>query len=490
VDYFGIKLLDLNQPQSSDPMSEYSLKEIARCRAGVNSQMGGLVLATDYWVDIDADGRRGDAEDNDGDEDFLKMGKYISSAEEQRDMVFFTIPKISEVVMVDITDIKENLTIFNAFGRLEIKDERGMKAMTMGDMALSAGEQVLYLTDKELDLVKVDVHLSGNYLDKAGSEKRILGRVHTSGASHFGLVIDEDLNMAYVGQFERGIDVVKLANPELKLVYLKDGKYIEVGKIGPSGVKPADKLSYPDEVYVLGLFPGRMAQTLEVDGFKGDNIVSCRMWGLNPVKAKMTPWDSGNTKTYIEDLGLYRQSDDPLDEKYRMFLSEPIRVTIDPAETRGIDYTDRFGQPKTSNLRILSGDYLQVHLAGSFYNEYRQESYIDVNESKEVGDTKPSIRADLIDRRDNFDFKDSADNAVERPNSALNNPPLYNNVMLDTGEFVYGETDLSITGRGFDFVFRRTYRSQVTYSGPIGWGWDHNYNKRLQGNEQWRYYLS
>jgi YD repeat-containing protein len=61
----------------------------------------------------------------------------------------------------------------------------------------------------------------------------------------------------------------------------------------------------------------------------------------------------------------------------------------------------------------------------------------------------------------------------------LNNPPLYGNVMLDTGEFVYGETDLSIPGRGFDFQFRRTYRSQAIYSGPLGWGWDFNYNKRL-----------
>jgi YD repeat-containing protein len=51
--------------------------------------------------------------------------------------------------------------------------------------------------------------------------------------------------------------------------------------------------------------------------------------------------------------------------------------------------------------------------------------------------------------------------------------------MLDTGEFVYSEVDLSIPGRGFDFVFARTYRSQSIYSGPLGWGWDHNYNKRL-----------
>jgi YD repeat-containing protein len=70
-------------------------------------------------------------------------------------------------------------------------------------------------------------------------------------------------------------------------------------------------------------------------------------------------------------------------------------------------------------------------------------------------------------------------NSQERPNSQVNNPAVYNNVMLDTGELVWPETDLIIPGRGMDFVFQRTYRSQIIYSGVLGWGWDHNYNKRM-----------
>ncbi|UCH95189.1 MAG: RHS repeat protein [Candidatus Aminicenantes bacterium] len=68
----------------------------------------------------------------------------------------------------------------------------------------------------------------------------------------------------------------------------------------------------------------------------------------------------------------------------------------------------------------------------------------------------------------------------EKPNSQVNNPAIYSNVMLDTGELVWQETDLRIPGRGMDFVFQRTYRSQVIYSGVLGWGWDHNYNKRMK----------
>lgn len=37
----------------------------------------------------------------------------------------------------------------------------------------------------------------------------------------------------------------------------------------------------------------------------------------------------------------------------------------------------------------------------------------------------------------------------------------------------------SVPGRGIDFAFARTYRSQTIYPGPLGWGWDFNYNKRL-----------
>ncbi|MDA2930890.1 DUF6531 domain-containing protein, partial [Acidobacteria bacterium AH-259-O06] len=53
-------------------------------------------------------------------------------------------------------------------------------------------------------------------------------------------------------------------------------------------------------------------------------------------------------------------------------------------------------------------------------------------------------------------------------------------IFLHSGEFFYRVTDLSIPGRGFPFRFVRTYRSGSTYDGPLGFGWDFNYNARLQ----------
>lgn len=52
-------------------------------------------------------------------------------------------------------------------------------------------------------------------------------------------------------------------------------------------------------------------------------------------------------------------------------------------------------------------------------------------------------------------------------------------VLLHSGEFIYTQTPLTIPGRGFNYEFTLTYRSQVIYEGPTGWGWRHNYDQRL-----------
>jgi RHS repeat-associated protein len=81
---------------------------------------------------------------------------------------------------------------------------------------------------------------------------------------------------------------------------------------------------------------------------------------------------------------------------------------------------------------------------------------------------------------DNVDrLKNLEENEEEKPNSPVNNPAMYGNVFLHSGEFTTTAVDFSIPGRGMDFAFVRTYCSQTLYSGPLGWGWDHIYNKRL-----------
>lgn len=52
-------------------------------------------------------------------------------------------------------------------------------------------------------------------------------------------------------------------------------------------------------------------------------------------------------------------------------------------------------------------------------------------------------------------------------------------VNTGTGNYVCGATDLAIPGRGFSFVFERSYNSQDTTDGPLGYNWTHNYNISL-----------
>ncbi|MCZ6690356.1 MAG: DUF6531 domain-containing protein [Planctomycetota bacterium] len=49
-------------------------------------------------------------------------------------------------------------------------------------------------------------------------------------------------------------------------------------------------------------------------------------------------------------------------------------------------------------------------------------------------------------------------------------------IFAHNGEYITSATDLTIRGRGFDFVWTRTYRSQVNYLGPYGGNWTTNYN--------------
>ncbi|MBV7332818.1 hypothetical protein KFU94_32240 [Chloroflexi bacterium TSY] len=55
-------------------------------------------------------------------------------------------------------------------------------------------------------------------------------------------------------------------------------------------------------------------------------------------------------------------------------------------------------------------------------------------------------------------------------------------VYLHNGEFFLEEEDLRIPGRGFDYVFQRTYKSQMLFDGRLGYNWMHNYAQHLVSN--------
>ncbi len=53
-------------------------------------------------------------------------------------------------------------------------------------------------------------------------------------------------------------------------------------------------------------------------------------------------------------------------------------------------------------------------------------------------------------------------------------------VYLHSGEYFLEQVDLRIKGRGFDFVWKRKYRSREGRNTVMGWNWDFSYNIRVQ----------
>ncbi|MGD2086465.1 MAG: hypothetical protein PVH61_09810 [Candidatus Aminicenantes bacterium] len=91
--------------------------------------------------------------------------------------------------------------------------------VTVAGLELVEDYWVLYATDMQKGLVLLDMSISGKNIYSKSSEERYLGNIQTSGHSQFGLIIDEELKTAYVGQQDKGVDVIKLGNPEVKFVY-------------------------------------------------------------------------------------------------------------------------------------------------------------------------------------------------------------------------------------------------------------------------------
>lgn len=62
---------------------------------------------------------------------------------------------------------------------------------------------------------------------------------------------------------------------------------------------------------------------------------------------------------------------------------------------------------------------------------------------------------------------------------AQNTPKTGDDINPCTGELSISAQDLGVTARGMQMLFTRTYRSQIDYNGPLGCGWNFNFNQQL-----------
>ncbi|HPB56703.1 MAG TPA: DUF6531 domain-containing protein, partial [Candidatus Aminicenantes bacterium] len=404
--------------------------------------LSGLDLALGYTYDQDGDGRTGEAEDTDED--------TTTSEDEKRDLVFFSLQNRQELCVLDMTGRKGE---FGKIGSVVFKNSGGLS-----EISFSAKSRKLYLTDSSAGLYVVDLsHPQGFAIDKDqdGIDDRIVGTVLTKGDARYGLVVDEKLNLAYVGDLARGVESLRLGDPKVMIVADADqnGIFEEVQTLVPEGLTAGSSL--PSKFYVLSYLPPAAGEE-----------VTAIVEAVNSSGEPLVPWKGENlAKSRLPEVKLIRQNpSESTDERFNLYLSAPITLTV---------------KANGSASSLLSGDEVKASLSPELSTLL---SYLKREEFSAFFDKKPAFRVELMDS----DTPEPVNNPSTGMGEAsytgpgLMDTPSQGGVYLHSGEFYLEETDLSLPGRGFDLLFTRTYESQSLYSGPLGWGWEHSYNRRLQ----------
>lgn len=127
-----------------------------------------------------------------------------------------------------------------------------------------------------------------------------------------------------------------------------------------------------------------------------------------------------------------------------------------------------------------SGELANIHnVSGAVSDDGRYVSFISWATNLVPGKANPvGTAADVFVRdRGDQDFGIGVPYTFgDAPYRAVSRDP----VNLATGVFTAGATDLSMPGRLLNFGFTRAYNSADTMSGPLGPGWTHSYNWRVQ----------
>ncbi len=114
---------------------------------------------------------------------------------------------------------------------------------------------------------------------------------------------------------------------------------------------------------------------------------------------------------------------------------------------------------------------------------------IDVYKEEDAEITNPDTEAQVRERvREHVDALANGRGHRSQETAAAGTEVAADPVNVFSGEFSYRATDLLVSGAGIDFAFRRTYRNQANYAGPLGPNWDHQYNLwlRVAGNTVFR----
>ncbi len=434
---WGLRIINATQPGRLDGYeADYTVGQLIGEDAfgSRNLSIDSMDLVTEFPVDLNEDGR-------------INPG-------EERDLVIFNSSSKGKLYVADITDPANPYVL----GNIET-DKAGIN-----DLTIDKDKKLIYGLVHNKGIVGYSIDFKGRDFSYTKKEKLAV-EIETEGNANHGLVIDKHLNLVYTAKADAGIQITRIAKPTVKFVKQSGDDYIEIDRVAPTGTASADNPgNLTDTVHIMAVLPGKVASK-----------VYAELRSLNIEGMDVIPYKKGKTATFFDSIELKRVTDDPMSVKYKLFVSDPIKVTR------------RIWDSDEQNAVLVSGDQIECRLSSKFYELLEKESgeyiYLTYEDCVNASDRKPSVRADLADRRGNFS------GSSDYPNSPANNPSVDGGVILHTGEAVEGMTDLRVRSRGLDFAFSRVWRSEADYNGPMGLGWDHAYNKRLvvllSGNIEW-----
>ncbi|HEY6322118.1 MAG TPA: DUF6531 domain-containing protein, partial [Thermoanaerobaculia bacterium] len=325
-----------------------------------------------------------------------------------------------------------------------------------------------------------------------GIDDRVLETIKLPGNTDAPVFLEPGLGLAFAGGLQRGVTGVAVGGPQLAATAYNlppptggaPGASPPIGtrqvlQIAPFGVpsvsEGANGQQRPGLIRIQATLPallGQNAQTVLLDvqsvGSTGAPIVAP---GDPTVltdlpRVALTGADQG--------LKLTRQSDKPYDEGHQIYLSEPIVVLADlkashkynrsSAEQGLCTRCDLTKENAPDGAReLLSGDSVAVRFPQPLRTQLQKVFDVDQLDSSQLA--VASVRWELTPAP-----------AQEPPQNAVPQQ----GVLLHSGEMTSSAVDMTIAGRGMDFVFERSYRSQAVGDGPFGPGWDHSFNQRLR----------
>ncbi|MDA8020339.1 MAG: Ig-like domain-containing protein, partial [Thermoanaerobaculia bacterium] len=334
-------------------------------------------------------------------------------------------------------------------------------------------------------------------VDQNGVDDRVLETIEVTSEEVTELLLMPDFGIAFAAGRQRGLTSLLVGPPRVETVSADRHPLRFVSRAAPYGVSTAPE----SEQAGSAEFPGLVRFQVQMPGLSDDasssslprSHIYLDVAGVGPEEEPIDGAGEGTDVPPVSFLGqdamlLERQADDPWEEGYRLYISEPVVLLSDLRASAAYEehedeldvctrcdlveeevYTERPLAADDRYDEMLSGHKILAAFTDRDMEQDIERFYEDSPFQRSVSrvasvpwDISPSIRQE------------------PRHHPATGQGDVAPGTLLHSGEMTLSSTDVSIAGRGLHFAFHRTYRNQTVGSGPLGPGWDHSYRMRLR----------